>query len=153
LIVAAKGRLIGIAIKRKPREPMELLERVEISLERGLEGDVRGAIPDHQVTIVFKDGWEAACADLGREVHWTARRANLFVDGVSVPKSVGAKVRLGRVLLEVTDETQPCMVMEMQAKGLRAALLPEWRGGVTCRVLESGTVKTGERVEIIPAKD
>jgi MOSC domain-containing protein YiiM len=149
----SKGKLIAIAIKRKPREPMELLERVEISLERGLEGDVRGAVPDHQVTIVFKDGWDAACEALGQVLPWTARRANLFVDGVSVPQAVGAQLRVGRVLLEVTDETQPCMVMEMQAKGLRAALMPEWRGGVTCRVLEGGPVKKGDTVEIIPAKD
>jgi MOSC domain-containing protein YiiM len=147
-----KGKLIGIAIKRKPREPMELLERVDISLERGLDGDVRGAVHDHQVTIVFKDSWDAACKDLGQEVPWTARRANLFVDGVSVPQSIGARIRVGRVLLEVTEETQPCMVMEMQAKGLRRALMPEWRGGVTCRVLEAATVKKGEAVEIIPVE-
>jgi MOSC domain-containing protein YiiM len=147
-----KGKLIGIAIKRKQREPMEPLDSVTISVECGLDGDVKGAIPDHQVTIVFKDGWDAACAELGQELPWTARRANLFVDGVSVPQSMGARIRVGKVLLEVTEETQPCMVMELQAKGLRRALMPEWRGGVTCRVLEAGTVKTGNTVEIIPVE-
>jgi MOSC domain-containing protein YiiM len=146
-----KGKLIGIAIKRKPRDPMELLEQVPITIERGLDGDVKGAIPDHQVTIVFKESWDAACAALGRDVPWTARRANLFVDGVSVPQSIGAKLRIGPVLLEVTEETEPCLIMEKQAAGLRAALVPDWRGGVTCRVLEGGRVTKGDGVEIIPA--
>jgi MOSC domain-containing protein YiiM len=32
---------------------------------------------------------------------------------------------------------------------LRKALHPEWRGGVTCLVLEGGRVDVGESVEII----
>jgi MOSC domain-containing protein YiiM len=142
------GKLIGIAIRRKSRAPMESLIRVRISVEAGLEGDAKGAIPDHQVTIVFKEGWDAACTALGHALPWTTRRANLFVDGVSVPMSIGARVRVGPVILAVTDETRPCMVMERQATGLRAALMPEWRGGITCRVLEGGEVGLGDEVKI-----
>ena len=39
--------------------------------------------------------------------------------------------------------------MEAAQPGLRAALQPEWRGGVTCRVLQSGTIQRGDAVKIV----
>lgn len=147
-----KGKLIGIAIKRKPRQPMETFDRIEISLERGLAGDARGPLPGRQVTVVFKDGWNATCAALGRDLPWTTRRANLFVDGVSGPQTVGARIRVGDALLEVTEETAPCIVMERNVPGLRNAMRPEWRGGVTCAVIDGGEIALGDAVEIIPAE-
>lgn len=146
------GKLIGIAIKRKPRQPMETFDKIDVSLERGLAGDARGAMAGRQVTVVFKDGWDATCEALGRVLPWTTRRANLFVDGLSVPQSVGARMRVGDVVLEVTEETAPCIVMERRVAGLRAAMRPEWRGGVTCSVIDGGTIALGDAVEIIPAE-
>jgi MOSC domain-containing protein YiiM len=36
--------------------------------------------------------------------------------------------------------------MEEQCPGLRAALQPDWRGGVSCTVLQGGTVTIGDAV-------
>ena len=50
-------------------------------------------------------------------------------------------------MLEVTQETKPCHLMEAAHPGLKRALTPEWRGGVCCRVLKGGKVRVGDRVE------
>jgi len=55
---------------------------------------------------------------------------------------------IGSLVLEVTQETQPCQVMEAAHRGLRAALTPDWRGGVCCRVIQSGTIRVGDRVDV-----
>jgi len=39
--------------------------------------------------------------------------------------------------------------MEEQAAGLRAALAPDWRGGVTCSVVKDGTVEVGDCVNFV----
>jgi MOSC domain-containing protein YiiM len=38
--------------------------------------------------------------------------------------------------------------MEEQCAGLKAALQPDWRGGVCCRVLRGGAVAIGDSVSL-----
>ena len=118
-----------------------------MSLELGIVGDARGRKPGRQVTVLFREGWEGACSDLGVALPWVTRRANLLVEGVAVPPQ-GARLAVGEALLEVTDETKPCQVMEAACRGLRRALTTDWRGGVTCRVLKAGTIRVGDPVEV-----
>jgi MOSC domain-containing protein YiiM len=143
------GKLIAIARKERPHATMEELQRAHVSLDRGIDGDARGATPGRQVTIVFREDWEAACAAHGKVLPWTTRRANLFVEGLSNFKHVGARIKVGTVLLEVGEETEPCSRMDAQSQGLRAALQPNWRGGVSCEVLTPGDIALGDPVEIV----
>jgi MOSC domain-containing protein YiiM len=147
------GRLIGIAWRPARRAPMQTVDRVLISTERGVEGDHKGAkFKRRAVTILAREDWEAALADLGigsETLDWTARRANLLVEGVRLPRALGATLRIGPVLLEVTYPTTPCARMDEARPGLLRALYPEWRGGVTCRVLEGGEVAIGDAVSVV----
>ena len=138
-----------LAIARAPVKRGELIPVPEavVGIADGISGDARGGRADRQVTVVFREGWEAACRDLGVELPWTTRRANLFVEGVPVPRE-GKHLLIGGAVLEVTQETQPCQVMEAAHRGLRAALTPDWRGGVCCRVVKGGTIRVGDRVDV-----
>ena len=60
--------------------------------------------------------------------------------------AVGARLRIGELVLEVTEECDPCLVMDRAVPGLRAALTPDWAGGVCCRVLSGGTIAVGDDV-------
>ena len=142
------GRLIGIARVSELRAPLEELREAQISVARGIEGDARGAKPRRQVTVLFREGWEDACRDLGVTLPWVTRRANLYVEGVERPRRTGGRVRIGAIELEVMLETDPCMLMERAHAGLRDALTPDWRGGVCCNVLSGGTIRLGDTVAI-----
>lgn len=141
------GKLIAIGRAAVKRGPIAELLEAGISREAGIEGDARGKNPGRQITVLFKEGWEAACVEAGAELPWIARRANLYVEGLPVPKE-GAKLAIGGILLEVVQETKPCWLMEATHKGLKSALTPEWRGGVCCRVLEGGTIRVGDAAGI-----
>jgi MOSC domain-containing protein YiiM len=141
--------LAGIARRGQPRAPMETLGQARIGYETGIAGDCRGATPDRNVTLLFREDWEAACRDLGRDLPWTTRRANLLVEGLRDFKRVGVQLGVGDVLLEVTEENGPCGVMDILSPGLRAALAADWRGGVACRVLQDGVVVLGDRVSLV----
>lgn len=149
------GRLIGIARRPARRVPIEEIVCGVIGLETGLEGDHKGAkFPRRRITVLSREDWTAALddlADLGGPVAlpWTIRRANLLVEGVRLPRAVGAVVRIGPVLLEVTYPTQPCSRMDEAHKGLLKALHPEWRGGITCAVRAGGPIAIGDAVEIV----
>ena len=145
------GRLIGIARRAKRLAPMEELEAASISLERGLDGDSKGArFPTRQITVLPKEAWETATDAIGVPgLAWTVRRANLLVVGVALPKARGGVLRIGPVWLEVTGQTYPCMRMEQARPGLLKALAPDWRGGVTCRVLAAGRILAGDAVAVL----
>jgi MOSC domain-containing protein YiiM len=143
-----KATVVDIAVKGKSGAEMERKTAVSVHPETGMTGDYH-TNGKRQITILFKESWEAACAELDVELPWTTRRANVYVAGISPLDCVGKRLQIGSVLLEVTGETRPCHIMEAAQPGLRAALEPEWRGGITCRVLQGGTVERGNVVAIV----
>ena len=146
--IAITGELLGIARRSKPRQPIETANEVLVTVEAGVDGDCHGSEPDRQVTIISADSWRDACRDLGIEVPWTKRRANLLIGGIDLRDTVGALISVGDVLLEIAEENPPCRVMDIQQQGLRNALKPDWRAGVSCRVLSGGKIKLGDTVQL-----
>ena len=143
------GRLTGIARREKKRAPMETLEQAEVSEQTGVAEDFRGKLGKRPVTVISARAWREVCAELGQEIPWTTRRANLLVDDIDLPKSEGAIMEIGEVRLQVTMEVDPCFRMDEQVDGLTEALKPDWRGGVGCIVLQSGSVSVGDTVKIV----
>ena len=142
------GKLLGIAIKEAKRAPMILKEEAIVSTEKGIEGDYRGKPGNRQVTVVSQGSWDNVCKDLNQTLPWIARRANLLVDGIILEKSTGSFLHIGKLVLEITGETEPCHRMDEFFQGLQEVLKPEWRGGVTCKVVNSGNIKIDDTVII-----
>jgi MOSC domain-containing protein YiiM len=150
-IPPSAGRLVGIARRAMRRAPMAEIAEGRISVEAGLEGDFKGAkYPRRQITVLAREAWSAAVAEIGAgDLPWTARRANLLVADVALPRAAGGILRIGPVVIEVTGQTYPCGRMEEVHAGLLKALARGWRGGVTARVLEGGRIALGDRVEVL----
>lgn len=143
------GKVLGIARRSASRAPMEELAAADVSVEAGVEGDLRGGPGDRQVTVLTRESWDAACAELGGDLPWTTRRANVLIEGLRVEGRLGATVRIGEAELSITGETDPCARMEEQRAGLRRALASDWRGGVTCRVARGGAIRVGDPAELV----
>jgi MOSC domain-containing protein YiiM len=147
------GRLLGIARHDRPRGAMETLDHVQVTAAEGLHGDFRGSLKPgrnkRQVTVMTAECWRDALDELKAHVPWEQRRVNLLVEGVLLEESLGGRLIFDSgVVLEVTGECDPCSRMEEVAPGLKAVLLPHWRGGVTTRVIEDGLIQVGDNVRI-----
>ena len=151
------GTVAGLARREKSRLPMEEVAVAMLRPDVGFLGDCKGLrFPDRQVTVIAAEDWQAALLDLAGPagppaLPWTARRANVLVEGLKLPRGKGSVLSLGDCLLEVTAETNPCSRMEEAWPGLREALAPGWRGGVTCKVLMGGPVSIGDAARIVKA--
>jgi MOSC domain-containing protein YiiM len=139
-------KIIGLAIAPRIMAPMEERDEVEISVDAGIGGDARGTKRGRQITILFEEDWNDAAAETGDPIHWTERRANIFVKGMRSPQQEGGRFTVGDVTLEVVMETAPCEVMDEKRSGLREALTPGWRGGVCCKVISAGRIVVGDTV-------
>ncbi len=153
------GRLGGIARHAKPLGPIETIGHVSVTVAEGVHGDIRGALAStkktrkRQVSLMEAESWAAALDDLGLapedRPEWQSRRANLLVEGLRLPREAGKIIAIGATLrIETTVETEPCERMEALLPGLKAALMPDWRGGVCGRVLTDGDIAIGDQVRI-----
>ncbi len=148
------GLLQGIARHDRPRGPIETVSRVRVTEGEGVHGDLRGALRPgksgkRQITLMEAESWAAALADLKIDLPWHVRRANLLVSGLRLPREPGAIIRIGATLrIRVNCECDPCSRMDEIAPGLKAALLPDWRGGVCGKVISDGDIAIGDEVRI-----
>ena len=138
----------GLARRAKTHAAMETLDQASVSVATGIEGDARGKLRGRQVTVLAQEAWDAACREVGQALPWTTRRANILVTGLELANTTGKTLRIGDLSLAITGETDPCERMEDQASGLKAALTPDWRGGVTCRVTSDGAIHVGDAVTL-----
>ena len=150
------GHLAGIARHDRPFGPMETLERVSVTAGEGVHGDFRGARASmkpsrkRQVSLIERACWEAALADAHALLDWWHARRNLLVDGLRIPREVGTRVQIGdSLVIEITDECDPCDRMDALHDGLRAAMACDWRGGFLGRVIEDGEITVGDDIRIL----
>jgi MOSC domain-containing protein YiiM len=139
--------LTAIAIRAKSKAIMAELAEVNVSISKGLAGDARGNPGKRQVSLLSAEQWHLACNEVGCKLPWTTRRANILVSGVQFgPQHVNQIVCIGDLRMRVCAETDPCIIMERAQKGLKNALIPDWRGGILCEVLNPGDIKVGDEV-------
>jgi MOSC domain-containing protein YiiM len=113
----------------------------------GLRGDQkRGRV--RQVTLLSAEAWEEATAELGVSAPPSGRRANVVIRGLDLTGTIGRRVRLGPVVIQVHGETDPCEMMDRVAPGLKQALLPDRRAGVFGAVIDGGTIRTGDAITV-----
>lgn len=149
----AVGVIAGLARHAYSRGPIEEISRATITPERGVEGDCKGRFKPggrnrRQVTLIERADWDAATAQVGVDLPWSARRVNILVDGFDLPQVPGTVLRIGDVRLIVMVECDPCQRMDALAPGLRAALATDWRGGVCTLVLSGGDIAIGDAIEV-----
>ena len=141
------AKVVGICTRIESRAPMVVLASAKVTFEYGVGDDSRGRIKgDRQITVMTRENWEATCKDLGSTMHWTTRRANILIEGLDLENSTGEILKIGKFYLEITGELNPCDRMDEICVGLKKALTPNWRGGVTCKIISEGIVSEDDVV-------
>ena len=157
-VSASAGKLERIWVKRAKLGPMDFRPTARLIAGAGIAGNAdQGG--RRQVTVIEAERWAAALAEVAKDgrgtdgVEPSARRANLLVSGVGLAGMRGRVLRVGACRLLLHGETRPCERMERARAGLKAALTPDWRGGVYGEVVEGGEIAVGDAVAIEPATD
>jgi len=127
--------------------PAESRSEIQVTDADGIEGD-QPRSPKRAVTLLSLDQWAEVQADLGVDLPPETRRANVVVKGIDLPQTMGKRLRIGEVELEIRGETRPCDVMDEAHQGLQAALSGELRAGVYGSVIQPGAIKRGDVVEV-----
>ena len=122
-------------------------DSVEVETARGIVGDRYHGAKHRQVTVQSAEALREAEEVYGAPVPADLTRRNITVDSGVVPKDPGSIIRIGEVVLEVVRVAAPCKLLD-DTIGAGAQEALRRRGGSVCRVLEGGTVRVGDPVEL-----
>ena len=117
-----------------------------------------GVFDHHPLLLVSLAGVAALARIAGREVDHRRFRANVYLDGLAPEEErrwPGRRLRLGSALLHAVELCERCVVATLHPDTLEEApdllrVLMAARGGmlgVYCRVVEPGSVATGDACE------
>lgn len=141
------SKVLGLALRSAPRGPMREVHEVTAVANAGLVDDVASR-PDRGVTFLSAAQWRDVQRELGTDIPWHTRRANVLVDLDGLSAWIGHTIRVGSVVVQVLAETKPCDLMDRMHPGLKAALAPELRGGVHGRIVQGGRIAVGDAITV-----
>ena len=123
-------------------EPMRQFDEVFAVENKGFQDCLHGRSGSaRQVLVMDYETLEEFGIAPGRA------RENITTRGIALGTlSLGQRLRVGEVLLEVTKPCTPCHQMDEIRQGLQEAI--RGRRGLLCRVVESGRIRRGDRVEM-----
>jgi MOSC domain-containing protein YiiM len=123
-------------------EPMREFEEVFAVVDKGFQDCIHGRSGStRQVLVMDLETLEEFGIAPGRA------RENITTRGIALGTlPLGQRLRAGEALLEVTKPCTPCHQMDEIRQGLQEAI--RGRRGLLCRVVESGRIRQGDRIEI-----
>lgn len=128
---------------------MREIQSCDLLVGRGISLENRPA-GKREVTILSRELWSELCSELGAELPWHTRRANLLLEGVDLAKTEGCILSIGPVRLKIHGQTHGCALMDELHDGLRKAMATDFRAGLHGEVLTGGTISVSDTVSVCP---
>ena len=144
------GELVWIGIRPGKNRPVTAVRQVYADCVTGLSGDHYTASGGRRQVTLFQ--WEhlaVLMAILGRPVALTLLRRNLAVKEINLLALKQCRIRIGSAVLKITGPCHPCSKMEKNL-GPGGYQAMRGHGGVTAQVIESGCMRLGDRVAVLP---
>ena len=141
------GRVDWIGLRPARDVPMRAVDLAEATVGHGLSGDRYGSGSGKRgITLVQAEHLPVIAALSGHALIAPATlRRNLLVSGIPLVALKGRRFRIGEVLLEGTDDCDPCSRMEA-ALGPGGYNAMRGMGGLCARILEGGSLRLGDAV-------
>lgn len=133
---------------------MNSLDSVHAVPGRGLEGDryfsktgtySRRDGPDREITFIEVEAIEALGREYGIAVEAKETRRNVATRGIALNHLVGARFRVGEILVQGLRLCEPCGYLEDTSdRPIRAGLVH--RGGLRAQILVEGWLRVGDQI-------
>ena len=143
---AKNGQLEWIGVRPARNIEMVTLEEVKIT-EKGLDGDRATKPNDRSVTLMQAEHINAIASMVKTQVDGPAGfRRNLIISGINLLTLKDQVFCIGSVVLKGTGICAPCSKMEKWL-GFGGYNAMRGHGGITAKVIETGTIQLGDEVK------
>ena len=141
------GRVVSVNVSARTGEKKQPQAHVELVPEHGVRGDAHAGDWHRQVSLLAMESIQKM-RDCGADVGPGAFAENVTTEGLVVHElPVGTRLRLGDSLCEVTQIGKVCHDRCAIFNQVGDCVMP--REGIFVRVLEGGTLRPGDTVEVL----
>lgn len=149
-----QGKILHIHTSPAAGKPMIAQTSATCVADVGIEGDryametgYYSKYPDiREVTLIEQETLDALSRDHDVTLLPVEHRRNLTVENVPLNHLVGRQFMVGEVLLEGGRLNTPCKYLDMLLDKSVCDRLRH-RSGLNCRIIQSGTVRTGDIIK------
>lgn len=144
------AKVISIHRVAKKAGPTEALAEAPFLADFGLEGDWRSRKGrGRQITLIEAEELNFVADALHMDsIPPGASRRQVMVSGIALNETVGKRLKVGPLLIEIHELCDPCKNMETMI-GPGAWWAMKERGGVCGRVIEGGILRAGDDVAVV----
>lgn len=141
------GKVEWIGLRPARDVPMRAVDVAEATAGKGLSGDrYTGGSGKRGITLIQAEHLPVIAAlSAHGSIAPAILRRNVVVAGIPLVALKGRRFRIGDVLLEGTDDCDPCSRME-DALGPGGYNAMRGMGGLCARILEGGDLRVGDAV-------
>lgn len=141
------GKVVAVCTSEIKGTQKSEADAVELRAGWGIEGDAHAGDWRRQVSLLSYERIEEFKAK-GADVANGSFGENVIVSGLDLKSlPVGARLRSGDALLELTQIGKECHAHCAIYHKMGDCIMP--REGVFCKVLEGGTVRPGDAVDVV----
>lgn len=141
------GKVISINISEKKGTPKKKIESGVLIENFGFEGDAHAGKWHRQVSLLGVESIEKAKLDPQNGLCHGVFAENITTEGISLfTLPVGTKLKIGECVLEISQIGKECHEGCAVSKMVGQCVMP--REGVFAVVLNGGTVKAGDIIEV-----
>ena len=159
--LSRSGRVASLHLHpTEPGTPLVAVESIRVVDQKGILGEPRyfgrtdsnGQPSRRQVSLIEREQIVEHAAVLGLKlIPAGAVRANIETTGIGLVKLVGRQIEIGKAVLRISIPRDPCAKMDAICRGLRE-LMTNNRQGVLAQVIQSGTIRVGDEIQVKPAE-
>ena len=138
----------AVCISEKKGEQKHPVEEIRLVPELGIPGDAHAGNWHRQVSVLGADSVARLQEKITIRLFPGAFAENVLVDGIQVFRlPVGARVRIGTALCEVTQIGKECHADCAIRQQAGDCVMP--REGIFVKVLEEGTARAGDLLTVL----
>jgi MOSC domain-containing protein YiiM len=137
-------------------EPMTRVTEIEAIAGRGLAGDrylqrtgYWTGVDECQVTLIAAEALEEIASSTSVAVAEGQHRRNIVTRGVDLVGLARSRFRVGEALFEFDRPRPPCRYIQSVSERGMTKALGRTRGGICARVVEGGTIRAGDAIDVV----
>lgn len=151
--------LTGIFIAKSAGQAMSSIPTLQAIKDKGLEGDRYCAgqgywhpVESCQVTLITESDIKSVQGRSSTELQEGEHRRNLVISGCSIRQLKGHQFCIGEAIFAYLKPRPPCGYIDtITFKGMAKALGK--RSGICLLVIQSGQIRVGDELKLVPKSD
>ena len=141
------AKVIAVCISEKKGTMKHEVPEIQVKRRHGILGDAHAGDWHRQISLLGTESVEKM-RRVFPDIPIGAFAENILTEGLLLPAlPVGTKLKVGKTLLEITQIGKECHAGCAIRKQVGDCVMP--REGVFAIVLEEGTIRAGDPIEII----